>query len=179
MVVLLIRRSEEKCCRSCQKPGLNSPLLPRPFPHEISLIPAILAQLYENLEYWPITGPELFTAGSLLTRKMFREILLNSVKIRNCHGDIYVCIYCGTVHFMQGVVLVNHEDGVSKFAVVDVFICAYLSTTCLNWCLNHPRKKLLKSYSAHCILRSLLRAVCQTPHVSVCTSPKHDVSLSL
>ena len=66
------------------------PLLPRPFPHEISSIPAILAQLYENLEYWPIAGPELLTAGSLLTRKMFGEILLNSVKIRNCR-DIYVC----------------------------------------------------------------------------------------
>ena len=60
----------------------------------------------------------------------------------------------------------------SKFVVIDVFICAYPSTTCLNWCINHPRKRLLKSYSARCILRSLLRAVCQT-------STKHDVGLSL
>ena len=55
----------------------------------------------------------------------------------------------------------------SKFAVIDILICAYLSTTCLNWCINHPRKMLLKSYSAPCILRSLLRAVCQTPHVYI------------
>ena len=55
----------------------------------------------------------------------------------------------------------------SKFAVIDVFICAYLSTTCLNWCMNLPRKRLLKSYSAQCILRNLLRAVCQTPHVYI------------
>ena len=61
----------------------------------------------------------------------------------------------------------NHEDGVSKFAIINVFICAYLSITCLNWCINHPRKRLLKSYSAQCILRSLLRAVCQTPHVYI------------
>ena len=64
----------------------------------------------------------------------------------------------------------------SKFAVIDVFICAYLSTTSLNWCINHPHKRLLKSYSAQCILSSLLRAGCQTPQ---CTSPKHDVGLSL
>ena len=55
----------------------------------------------------------------------------------------------------------------SKFAVIDVFICAYLSTTYLNRCINHPRKRLLKSYSAQCILRSLLRAVCQMPHVYI------------
>ena len=63
-------------------------------------------------------------------------------------------ISCGVLYYW------NHEDWVSEFAVIDVFICAYLSTTCLNWCINHPRKRLLKSYSAQCILRSLLRAVC-------------------
>ena len=67
----------------------------------------------------------------------------------------------------------------SKFAVLHVFIlCAYLSTTCLNWCINHPCKRVLKSYSVQCIiLRSLLRAVCQTPHV--CITVQHDVGLSL
>ena len=45
----------------------------------------------DNLEYWPITMPEIFTAGLLLTRKLLGEIWYNSVKIRNCHGEIYVC----------------------------------------------------------------------------------------
>ena len=67
----------------------------------------------------------------------------------------------------------------SKFTVIDVFICAYLSTTCLNWCINNPRKRLLKSHSAQCILRSLLRAVCQTPHVYIAETWPDDVGLSL
>ena len=49
------------------------------------------SRICDNLEFWPITGPEIFTAGLLLTRKLLEEIWSNSVKIRNCHGDIYVC----------------------------------------------------------------------------------------
>ena len=49
------------------------------------------SSICDNLEYWPITGLEIFTAGLLLTRKLLGEIWSNSVKIRNCHGDIYVC----------------------------------------------------------------------------------------
>ena len=36
-------------------------------------------------------------------------------------------------------------------------------------------KRLFKSYTLQCILRSLLCSVCKTP----CASPKHDVGLSL
>ena len=28
---------------------------------------------------------------------------------------------------------------------IDVFICVYLSTTCLSWCINYPRKRLFAS----------------------------------
>ena len=69
----------------------------------------------------------------------------------------------------------NHENGVSKFDVIHDFIKAYLATTCPKGCIYHPCKRVFKSYTLQCILRSLLCSVSKTP----CASPKHDVGVSL
>ena len=90
----------------------------------------------------------------------------NCVIFSDTHCSFGPPILCGTVHFMRGCQCTNK---IMKMECKNLPLSTSLSvltfhwTICLNWCINHPRKRLLKSYSAQCnlcILRSLLRAVC-------------------
>ena len=97
-----------------------------------------------------------------------------AVNLCNCQ----LCYFQWHAQFLLGPPITMINAGVSyvlvkswrwsfKICCIHDFIHAYLATTCLNGYINHPRKRVCKSYSVQCDLRSLIRIVCQTPHVYI------------
>ena len=115
----------------------------------------------------------LYANFSLIDIFIYCKFVYHQLCYLQWHALFLRSAHCGTVHGIRGVR--NHENGKSKFDVIHDFILAYLATNCPKGCINHPCKRVFKSYTLQCILRSLLCSVSKTP----CASPKHDVGLNL